>query len=266
MLRAKDASAETIFEDFSKFVRDGDQLALERLFPSEQLIVDCTSNPIAAISVFAMINRDVIRKELSHLHTNPCIPNWVLDLTGTSLFSVLGHLGEVYDDLNVSCDRSKPIESDIDILKAMVGRRDHARVKFFGKERQLTFSLVDLPKMVDSRSEAGIQVADVLATAVAQAFQHQYRGKSDPTERGWLAMTEECLLDDNIWPDLENIDLDREVGFVNSMILLELTDRCVKRESLFEGMPEFIEFAHRSFPRFMRDTRRRRSTGAIGNE
>jgi hypothetical protein len=259
LLRTRHASAEAIFEEFSRFVREGDQSALERLFPSSGMIVDCTSDPLAAISVFAMINKDVIRKELRSVHADPSIPNWVLDLTGTSLFSVLSYWGEVYDDLDVSCDRSKPIESDIDILKAMVGKRDHVRVRIFEKEKQLTFSLTDLPKLVDSKLHPGVQIADVFASAVSGAFQRSYWGKADPTERGWLAMTHECVLDDNVWPDLENMNLQREVGFVNSLVLHELTDRCVRKKSLFEGMPEFIETAYRLFPRFLKE----RSGGAV---
>jgi hypothetical protein len=253
LLRTRHASAETIFEEFSRFVREGDQSALERLFPKSGLLVDCASDPLAAISVFAMINKNVIREELSRIHADPSIPNWVLDLTGTSLFSVLSYWGEVYDDLDVSCDRSKPIESDVDILRAMVGRRDHVRVRFFEKEKQLSFSLTDVPRLVDSKAHPGVQIADVFASAVGRAFQQSYWGKSDRTEESWLDMTRECLLDDNVWPDLENMDLKRETGFVNSMILHELTDRCVRKECLFEGMPEFIEMAYRAFPRFLQE-------------
>ena len=203
LLRTRNVSAEAIFEEFSKFVREGDQSALEKLFPRRGLIVDCASDPLSAVSVFAMINRRAIQDELSDVHGDRSIPNWILDLTTTSLFSVLSHWGEVYDDLDVRCDKSKPIESELDILKVMVGRRDHVRVRVFEKEKQLTFNLVDVPKLVHSEDQPGVQIADVFASSLSSAFQHRYWRKSDSTEQKWLGMTRECVLDDNVWPDHE---------------------------------------------------------------
>jgi len=253
MLRTRDASAETIFEEFSKFMREGSQAALERLFPQKGLVVDYTSDPLAAISVFAMINRGVIQEELGSIRGDGATPHWILDLTTTSLFSVLSYWGEVYDELDVHCDRSKPIEAELDILKVMVGRRDHVRLQMFGKHRQYTFNLVDLPKLVDSTKHPGIQVADLFASAAARAFQQRYWGKASPVEDEWLERCRECVLDDNVWPDLDQIDLRRRRAFVNAAVLIELTERCLKKQNLFEGMPGIMAAAYEIFPRFLRD-------------
>jgi hypothetical protein len=253
MLRTRDASAETIFGEFSKFMREGSEAALEKLFPRKGLIVDCTSDPLAAISVFALINRGVVQAELQSIRGDGSAPNWVLDLTTTSLFSVLRYWGEVYDELYVCCDESKPLETDMDFLRVMINRRDHFRLRMFGKESQYTFNLVELPQLVDSRKHPGVQIADVFASAIARAWQQKYRGKSDSTEEGWLDAARESTLDDNIWPDLEQIDLRGRAGFVNSLILHELTDRCLRRENLFDGMPEVIAAANQLFPRYLRE-------------
>jgi hypothetical protein len=125
-----------------------------------------------------MINRIVINEELQSLRGDGSTPHWVLDLTGTSLFSVLRYWGEVYDDLDVFCDKSKPLETEIDILKVMVGRRDHFRLKLFGKEQTYTFNLIDLPRLVDSSANPGVQIADLFASATARALQQRYRGKT----------------------------------------------------------------------------------------
>ena len=61
------------------------------------------------------------------------------------------------------------------------------------------------------------------------------------------------MLDDNIWPDLDQMDLRRRSGFVNCAILHELTERCIKKQDLFRGMPEFIAAAHQIFPRYLRE-------------
>jgi hypothetical protein len=249
-LRVRALSAEAIFEEFSRFIRKGDQQALQKLFPSKGLLVDYASNPLGAISVFAMLNRPAIVEELEAIRGDGSTPNWILDLTTTSLFSTLCHWGECYDELEVYCDRSKPIEAQADFFKHMVGRKDRTRFLLFGKERQLTYNLTRLPEMVDSRKYPGVQKADVMASAVASSFQSSWRGQRDDTERKWMKLLRRSFLDDNIWPNLDCIDLRRRRPFVNASLLLELTDRCLKKENLFIGIPEFITAAHEAYPGF----------------
>lgn len=257
-LRVRPASAEVIFEEFSRFMRDGDAVALQRLFPSPGLIVS-TSNPLQAISVFAMLNRRAIVEELEAIRGDGSTPNWVLDLTMTSLFSVLSYVGERYEELEVYCDRSKPLETEAISLGAMVGRKDHFRVRMFDKERQYTFNLVRLPEMVDSGKYPGVQIADVMASAVARAFQNRWRNQLDSTERKWLKLAHESFLDDNIWPNLSDADLRRRQPFVNTLLLIELTERCLEKKDLFEGIPEFIAAAYEIYPEYSADIRSKRS-------
>jgi hypothetical protein len=247
MLRVRDVSAETIFEEFSSFARLGSPEALEKLFPAGRGIVDVGRDPLAAISLFAMINRGTIQAEIHSIHRDRSKPSWVLDLTTTSLFGILRHWGQVFDELDVFCDKSKPLETDMDIMKAMVGRTDHFFVRMLGKETQFTFNLVREPALVDSRDHPGIQIADVFASSVARAWQQNFRSKADSTETDWLAMTLDCHIDDCIWPDLNLVDLDSQSGFVNTLVLLELADRSVKKADFFRGMPEFIATAHAGF-------------------
>jgi len=77
MLRARKASAETIFEEFSSFARIGSPEALEKLFPQGRGIVDVSSDPLAAISLFAMINRSTIQEEIDSIHRDRSKPSWV---------------------------------------------------------------------------------------------------------------------------------------------------------------------------------------------
>jgi hypothetical protein len=158
----------------------------------------------------------------------------------------------VYDGLDVFCDRSKPLETDIDILKAMVGRTDHFFVRMLGKETQFTFNLVREPALVDSKDHPGIQIADVFASSIARAWQRNFRTKADSTEKNWLAMTLDCHIDDCVWPDLDLVDLTSRSGFVNTLVLFELAERSVKKEDFFLGMPEFIAAAHAGFHEYRR--------------
>ena len=142
MLRTRNASAETIFDEFSRFVRDGSLGALEKLFPGDGLLVNIESIFLAAISLFAMINRAAIQEEIEGIGVmDHPTPRWILDLTTTLLFSVLRHWGEVYDDLDVFCDKVQTIGDGDRYSKGDIGRRDHLRIHAFGKETQFTFNL-----------------------------------------------------------------------------------------------------------------------------
>jgi hypothetical protein len=250
-LRVRNASAEVIFEEFSKFMREGDQTALQKLFPSEGLIVDFTSKPLQAISVFAMLNSRAIIEELKGILGDGSTPNWILDLTTTSLFSTLCYWGERHEELEVYCDRSKPLETYPHLLNAMVGRHDQSRIQMFGKERAITFNLVRLPELVDSNRHPGVQIADIFASALGKAFQNGWRERSDDTEKAWVELAKQSILDDNIWPDLDDVDLRRRHPFVNCTLLAELTNRCLMKENLFDGIPEFIAAAHENYPKYL---------------
>ncbi len=256
LLRTRDESAEVIFGEFSTFMREGKLEALEKIFPQPGN-VEWTSNPLAAISLFAMTNRAALQSERERTHSATVL-NWILDLTTTSLFSVLRYWGEVYDEIDVFCDKSKPLETEIDILKNMVGRRDHIRMQMFGKDTQFTFNLIREPSLVDSKDYAGVQIADVFSSAVASAWQKNYWQQADSTEKRWLDITLQCHLEDNVWPDLEKINLKTRSGFVNATILLELAQRSLKKENLFREMPEFIAICNLGFQDFLRTNRKQR--------
>jgi hypothetical protein len=91
----------------------------------------------------------------------------------------------------------------------------------------------------------------VIASALARAFQNSWRHQLDETEKRWVKLARNSFLDDNIWPDFDNVDLRRRLPFVNSLILTELTERCLKKGNLFDGIPDFIAAAHESYPRFL---------------
>jgi hypothetical protein len=93
--QAKDKAAEDFFQDFTTWARDGSMTALERIFPSEGLVVQRHTNPLHSIATFATLHRETIREELRRYHQNQTTPNWIPDLTSTSIFSVLCAWGEL---------------------------------------------------------------------------------------------------------------------------------------------------------------------------
>jgi hypothetical protein len=251
--RSSDQTAEALFENFSTLMRKGDQAALQNLFPSKGLIVDYRDDPIQALPIFAMLNRKAIVEELEAIRSDGTKQNWILDLTTTSLFGHLCERGTNYDVLDVYCDNSKPLETHSPFFDVMVGREDRVELQMFGKKRPYTFNLKQSIQLVDSKNYAGIQLADVLASAAARVFSASLTGKVRPIERDWLTLMEPMIMDDVIWPDFENLDLDKRGPFVNTGILIELTERCLTRQDLFEGMPEHIYTLHEMYRHYQHE-------------
>jgi hypothetical protein len=248
--QASDKRAEDLFSDFTSWVREGNTAALERLFPNDGLLVQSNATPLHGIATFAMLHRNTIEDELRAHHQNPTIPNWILDLTSTSIFSVLCALGEQYDQLDVYVDRSKPLESETSIMQAMVNRTDKARLKFLGKDRPYSFNLTRLPQFVNSKDHPGIQLADVIASALANALQAKFQTQTTPQAQEWIDTARPAILTDCILPDITQADPRSKGGFLGAIILRELVERSLKKEDLFDGIPELIQQTALDYPKY----------------
>ena len=123
-------------------------------------------------------------------------------------------------------------------------------MRLFGKDRALTFNLARPPEFVNSRNYPGVQLADVIASAIAMAMQKKIRNQLDKQCHAWLTKVHPAIVEDCILPELKAIDLDRSGGFVNTMILTELVDRSLQKKNLFDGMPEYIESVRRAYPAY----------------
>lgn len=107
--------------------------------------------------------------------------------------------------------------------------------------------------MADSKNTPGLQIADVLASATAFVWRSAYRGATDEVQ-AWQRMLQGHFGDENIWPDLSYADLSTPECFANTMVLHELIERSVKREDLYEGLPEVFLAAKTLHPRFLAET------------
>jgi len=140
-------------------------------------------------------------------------------------------------------------------MQAMVNRTEKARIRLFGKERPYSFNLVKLPTFVKSGDYAGIQLADIVAAAIAHAVQRRFKGELDP--EGWLSITRPAILGDCIVPESKPPQADSLEGFVGIGILSELVERSVRQDDLFEGMPEYIAGLHHEYPRYLESAKKK---------
>ena len=148
--RVGEATAEEIMSDFQALMRRRDDKGLRRLFGSAAGVPG-----LAEMCDFALGYRDAINEELDSLAGNDAVGKWVLDLTSASLMTLLEHWGGRLEQLDVYCDKSKPLQAGPGILEAMIGREERLYINFAGRELPMTFNLLRLPELVELQDAPG---------------------------------------------------------------------------------------------------------------
>ncbi len=224
-------------------MRELDPAKMGSLSRKEVVLVE-VDDVISMITTFAFLNRHHIDKEVTSIRGMEGIQNWVLDLTMTSLYTLLCAWAEQHQVLDVFCDSSKPLKAEAPFLNPMVGRQDRIRFGWPGQdERLVTFNLARPIELVDSRQHPGVQIADVLAATVAWTL----REKKSKQSRRWFKELAPCFHETSIIPDESHVDLAKREPFINAVVLQELVQRSARREDLCRGMPEFIVTASAAY-------------------
>ena len=233
----KHENAENIFSDFAQLMREGKFDKLKILFQGSNNEAD----PIFLnqITDFAILNQREIISELSSLE-GTMTGKWILDLTNTSLFSLLGEWGEDYEELIAYCDKSKPLDDDQTIFNAMIGRKDKHYTEHGGFRAPITFNLKEPLNLADSKDCHGIQIADAIAGAFAYAFDDNK--DEDKYKLKWQKMGEKHLSQTNLFPDISYLDIANPEVQLNTILLIELLDRSQKGKNLTENMGFYINF------------------------
>ena len=68
----------------------------------------------------------------------------------------------------------------------------------------------------------------------------------------WLGDLMPSLSGESVWPNRGTVDPDTPEAFANAVVLHELINRSLKRENLFDGIPELIVTARADFPEFQK--------------
>lgn len=235
---AGNPDARRLMRDFETLMRtlDPQQVDAVVAHPGE---VDMTG-PLGHLLVIALCQREKIKKEIELLRDMEDSPRWELELSVPSVNCLLAAWGEKRGALQVHCDRSKPIrsnlQSDFSVFNQMIGRRDKA---YFPALRQdspsVIYNLAGPIQLEDSRNCPGIQIADVIASSVAYALNNPDDGFSQE----WLGLAEEMMAA-TVWPEFKHIDPSLEGPAVNSAVLRELHERSIRGEELLDGLREFI--------------------------
>lgn len=233
---AKGAMAEEIFEDFENLMRTGDFEGLKSLFSSPKN--ESISPVLELICDFAFYNKESVIEELDgYIDTGS--GKWVLDLTNTSLFSLLADWGQKFDELTAYCDQSKPLSEDQSIFNAMLNRKEKLYTTIGGFKSPITFNLKEPLKLVDSKEIHGVQLADAVAAAFAYAFDSE---NDDEYAIKWRGLFEEVVTEGSIFPDYDYVDLNKIEVQRNAILLQELVERSKKGMSLTDNIGEYLRF------------------------
>ena len=235
--------AQELSRRFEKAVR-ADDTELRAMFSVHSIKDD---DPIEQLVAFGIYNRNAILRELKRVKQ---FGGWMLELTLTSLWSLLAHWSDRTDSVRVFCDASVPLRDQKDVINMMAGRTDKARVRLGRREKSMLFNLAQPIELVDSRATPGVQLADVFATAACAAIAN----KRDSWNRDVLKALfhADALHDDCVLPEIDMIDIENRQPCVNYVLLLELVKRSKEGGSLTKGIAEFTEAASATFPQFAR--------------
>lgn len=226
--------AEEIFEDFEKLMRTLDDTALTHIF--NDLSFSSTCPALKLIKTFCVHHKLTILKELDELKgTGP--GKWILDLTDTALFTQLGLWGEKHEQLEVFCDRAKPLEANKGMFNIMINRNEKLCNMYINKKQSIIFNLASEIKLVDSVNYPGIQLADVAAGATAFMFQNPQMDQS----QNWLHFATKSVHPLSILPEPKSVDLTTLEAQRNFLLLQELVTRSVNGVPLLKGIGEFVK-------------------------
>jgi hypothetical protein len=225
---------------------------LDATIPTETFSLTA-SDPVASlietIILFCNLNQKAILNELNPLLVDPSEARWILELSYSALYDLLSFWAERHDSIEVFCDFSKPIRDQLSDFDRWVGRHEKINLTFGRGSGSIGFNLAKPIQLVDSRSYAGVQIADVLASSLCFALNHR------ADDYSWEVF--ECLRpainERSVSPDLDEVDIRELKPYVNSALLWQLVDRSCRGQdmtALYDKLPEFLIAARNGYAHY----------------
>jgi hypothetical protein len=232
-LEAHHRNAEELLQAFSLYARKGKMEAFHEVLPSKGA-VKFGNRPLGLIGAFASLHRETISEEIGGAHEGQ--PGWLLDLVRTAVYHQLTHWSEKLGEIDVVVDDSAPLRLVRPLFDRFVGKKEQVYIEFRGVEHPYVFHLKRPITLIDSKLSAGVQLADVVASAAAYGCSQASRDEVGDQERQWLA----ALLPGTqqvIWPDTSRFSARSNEGFMGKFLLSELVRRSIAKEDLYDGLP-----------------------------
>ncbi|RQN40791.1 DUF3800 domain-containing protein [Paraburkholderia tropica] len=233
-MAAQHRAAEEIAIDFDKLIRLRSPELLPTLFECQ---LDRTAVPIRLISEFARLNASTLREELSILESD-AVGQWVLELSGTSLYSLLCHWAPHCDSIIAVCDESQPLQHSQYTFDSMIGRTDKLNVELQGVTHRFNFNLAAPIAFAKSHEEPGVQLADVLAGACNAALKSGRASKG--FERKLYDSIAPLIIGQSVFPPPPEHAMSTGQYLAGMSLLEELIRRAREGIDLLANLPAFV--------------------------
>jgi hypothetical protein len=162
-----DQSAEQLFNGFYHFIKNRGDKSLDKYIKSCEIV---KTSPLYYFCLFCENHKTEIASDINFSDKRD---KFILDLTLTSLYNLLGVFSNGNPKaMEIHCDDSKPIDNAKGFWKAFLGNTRIVYDTVFGSGTQLTFNLSQEPILEDSETVVQLQIADMLASSVYQAYLH----------------------------------------------------------------------------------------------
>lgn len=184
--------------------------------------------------IFIDVHKEIIYDEIKDLSS------WTIDLSQTSLHSLFSEWGIEGSEITAYCDNSKPINESLDWFEHMKGQKEIIYSPFElsdGCRAPITYNLKEI-NMVDSKEYAGVQLADIVATASTYSIQlHQEADEYIEKLRSILIPK---AIYASVVPDYEQINLMEKKVQLNALLFEELIQRTKNKVSILDDIEEYI--------------------------
>lgn len=193
-------------------------------------------SPLTQILTIALCHQARIEREIDSLKAHNTRFAWPLELSATSVSYLLASWAEEFETLRVFCDDSKPIAANLDLFRNFIGRND--KIYMWSRTRNnpsIVYNLSEQIYLVNSKQYPAVQISDVWASALAYAFKRP----SDAFSRKCLEISDaNGVVVNNIFPDVNHIDVTLSVPFLNWAILMELCERSIAGKPLTSNISD----------------------------
>lgn len=247
--QAQPETAGVLLKAFQESMRNLDQKHIDALSAVFTGSADKDS-PQSLVFRFAQTNKEAIRVEMEDLGTENPAGRWVLDLSSTCLDGILASWGETLNGMKVICDSSKPLQEMQEPFTRRVrysGEKQY--VEIGGRRKLLTYSLADPIAFGKSHEFPGLQIADVIASAISYGM----RNREDHEANAWLQQIDDVhAVDDAILPDTSRANVNHLDGLLNSMLLIELVKRAESGQPLLARIEQLYAKTKRELPAMMK--------------
>lgn len=239
---SKRPNAQRVIEDFQHAIRCKDHQRITGLFsPPNKTQQNIELSGL--IAEFANLNSDHIQKEFESFAEEP-EKRWVLELTSTSLDSLLAEWALDEPALEVICDDSKPLRAFVDIFNQLYYRAQNdsrpvvkSTIEINGRSVAMGAKLTQPLILAKSKDHVGLQFADIFAGSLV----HCMNSVNSEERRAWMPMLIQCIhKTSNILPESEYINFNTPEAKLNAAVLFELVKRSRKGESLLDGLGHFV--------------------------